>query len=57
MNSFNKDARNLAEATLRLCTQLRLDHPEAVGKKDGILYPLEDAEGEAMNIMAKTVGA
>lgn len=59
-NSLERDARNLAEATLRLVSEARdfLSSLEANGyDTSGERYALDDAEGEAKNILARTVGA
>ena len=59
-NSFQRDARNLAEATLRL-VMAALTFVD-IAKRDtdacnDLVRALDDAEGEAKNIMAKTIGA
>lgn len=54
--SFDREARDLAEAALRLTQAVR----DAFFRKQmpsDVSYPLEDAEAEAKNILAKTVGA
>ena len=53
---ITKDARNLAEATLRLtqAVQERFFRQQMPAE---LSYPLDDAEGEAKSILAKTQGA
>jgi hypothetical protein len=60
-NSFERDARNLAEATLRLvkASEDLLKKP-SLGQNyniEALVYSTDDAKGEAKNILAKTVGA
>ncbi len=60
-NSFEKDARNLAEATLRLAYEmrsiLRVVPSMNISTVQDACYALDDAEGEAKNILAKTTKA
>lgn len=61
MNSFKKEARNLAEATLRLVKEnnellILICNTVSTKTLKGLGYALDDAEGEAKNILAKTQG-
>jgi ATP-dependent protease HslVU (ClpYQ) ATPase subunit len=60
--SFEQDARNLAEATMRLIQENRnlcaiICNSVSVKTMNDLEYAMSDAEGEAKNILAKTKGA